>query len=434
MNLSPIPVIVFEDENFGNFFPITLSRPTYDIRSGTRTNLDRIRHHFGGDPAATICRPYLRAAVGDNISDILKSLADSPAGKMILINGSVFISIIDLEFINELKGQEDFVSYIRRDKLLAAVIPSKHIKDLIDAITHLYEKDRAGEIIAASARSPEVNVKSFSYIWEPMLENPEIIKSDFEEYYKDAPSSNGTGDSFVYGTENIRITGKASMDSASVIDSREGPVIIESGVEIKPFCYLEGPAYIGRDCRLVGGKVTGGCSFGPDCRIGGEVENTIMIGFSNKYHEGFLGHAYLGEWVNLGALTTNSDLKNNYTEISVKQNGRVVRTGSIKIGSFMGDHSKTGIGMTLNTGAVIGFSCNLFGGSLLIEREIPSFAWGNDRMRHEYSLEKAIQTADIVCQRRSVIFDDYHRNLFENIFEMSRQQRRNWAQGKRIGN
>ncbi len=395
-------VLVFEDENYNKFYPISISRPTYNILSGSKTNLERISHHFSNFHIFTICRQYLSL-----------SIIEGEFNRVILVNGSAVFRLSDLEFINELKKNDNQTAYIKDGKLIAAVLRSKEIREFKDICQ--------SEIIEGSKRVEEVDIMTFSYIWDPIIENPKLIEQDFDEYFKD--KNNKIANAFVYGKENV-VSDDVSDDFGSIIDARDGPVIIGKGVEIKPFTYLKGPAFIGDGCKLVGGKITGGCSIGSGCRIGGEVENTIIIGNTNKYHEGFIGHSYIGEWVNLGALTTNSDLKNNYSEISVKQNGKVIKTGNIKIGCFIGDHTKTGIGTLLNTGINIGFSCNLFGGGLIMEKEIPSFAWGNDSLRRSFPLNDAIETAKIVLKRRGFLFDGHQ--LFEHIFNESKKQREDW--------
>jgi len=143
-----------------------------------------------------------------------------------------------------------------------------------------------------------------------------------------------------------------------------------------------------------------------------------MLGYCNKYHEGFLGHAFLGEWVNLGAMTTNSDLKNNYAQITVAIGSKVVKTGRIKVGSFIGDHTKTGIGTMLNTGICIGFSCNLYGSGLFTEKRIGSFSWGTPGNLVDYRLEKAIRTARASMSRRGVEFVTIHEKLFSDILQI----------------
>ncbi len=405
-------VIVFEDEHYPKFYPLSLSRPTYNLLCGSKTNLERIKEHFSDFELFTICRPHLSC----------KRIPNGQFNKIIFINGRAVFSRKDLGLINELKKNDESTTYIKDGMLIAAIL--KNIKE---------PKDIPLDIIENSKKIEEVDILTFSYIWDIVLENQKLIEQDFDEYFKDKGFKDKIGDSFVYGKKEIFVSDGGGADFASVIDARGGPIIIGRGVEIKPFTYLEGPVFIGDGCKLVGGKITAGCSLGNGCRVGGEIENTIIIGNTNKYHEGFIGHSYIGEWVNLGALTTNSDLKNNYSEISVKQNGIMTKTGGIKIGCFIGDHTKIGIGTTLNTGINIGFSCNLFGGGLIMEKETPSFTWGNDSLRRIFSLKDAVETAKIVLKRRGILFDNKHYRLFEHIFNESKIQREAWLYQNKNG-
>ena len=149
--------------------------------------------------------------------------------------------------------------------------------------------------------------------------------------------------------------------------------MVGPNVWVQPFTRVEGPCYIGSETQLFRANIRGSVSIGPNCRIGGEVEATIMQGFSNKYHEGFLGHAYIGEWVNLGAITSNSDLRNDYGEVHVPLQGDPVPTGQAKVGCFIGDHTRTGMGSMLNTGTAIGVMCNVLPAGLLLPKHVPSF-------------------------------------------------------------
>jgi UDP-N-acetylglucosamine diphosphorylase/glucosamine-1-phosphate N-acetyltransferase len=175
---------------------------------------------------------------------------------------------------------------------------------------------------------------------------------------------------------------------------------------------------------LVGGRIRSGCSFGPVCRIGGEVEQSIFLGHDNKYHDGFLGHAYVGQWVNLGALTTNSDLKNNYGTVRVEVGGQEIDTGLLKVGSFIGDHVRTGIGTLLNTGISVGFCSNLFGGGMFAQKSIPPFSWGTVGKIDEYQVDQALLTAEQVQRRREVAFSPAQKRLFLELFELSRSVKR----------
>src|SRR5262249_37192887 len=151
--------------------------------------------------------------------------------------------------------------------------------------------------------------------------------------------------------DQLRIDPTAHLDPMVLIDTRSGPVVIDGAAVVSAFSRLEGPCYVGPRTQVLGAKVRGGTTLGPDGRGGGGVEASILQGHSNKYHEGFLGHSYVGEWVNLGAGTHTSDLRNDYGEVSVVVNGQRVATGRTKVGSFLGDHTKTGLGTLLNTGS-----------------------------------------------------------------------------------
>lgn len=424
-------VIIFEDEHSHRFYPISLSRPVYHILAGARTNYDRIRSNFPDCRILNVCRPELSNLFNGCSTADLMDLASRGATKIILINGATIITKNDQEFISSLESESGFFTYTDGEELIAASIPMGSFRDLIDGISQIHTSGESARIIQASGSTHSITIKKISNLWDIVLNNPQMLISDFEEYYEGKPATNAIGDSYLYGKQHMVADKDVVGDFGSVIDARNGPIMMGTGVRIKPFSYIEGPAFIGKGCHLVGGKVTGGCSFGTGCRIGGEVENTIMAGNSNKYHEGFLGHTYLGEWVNLGALTTNSDLKNNYGEISVRQDGKDINTECIKIGSFIGDHTKTGIGITLNTGIVIGFGCNLFGGTLIAEKEIPSFAWGNDTLRHEYALQRSMETARTVMNRRNYEFDENQRQLFGHLFIRTRNLRERWLHAKR---
>ncbi len=202
--------------------------------------------------------------------------------------------------------------------------------------------------------------------------------------------------------ENVWAAPDVQIGPHVVVDARRGPVILDRGVEIEPFTRLDGPVYIGPFTRLVGGKITGGCAFGPGCRIGGEVESSIVEGFSNKVHDGFFGHGFIGEWVNLGALTTNSDLKNNYGPVRVVRRGESVETGSLKVGSYLADHTKTAIGILLPTGSSVGVGSNLLHGGL-VSKSVPPFVWGGAKEYTEHRLEKMLETAKAAIARRQEI-------------------------------
>jgi UDP-N-acetylglucosamine diphosphorylase/glucosamine-1-phosphate N-acetyltransferase len=183
------------------------------------------------------------------------------------------------------------------------------------------------------------------------------------------------------------------------VSIKTGPVFIDSHAQVRPGSFVEGPCYIGPGTVIDGAKVRPGCSFGPECRISGEVDASVFQGYANKCHEGFIGHAFVGEWVNLGALTTNSDLKNTYRPPRTLWQGKTIRMRQLKSGCFIGDHVKTAIGTLINTGTRIGTFANWFEPGLS-PKEIPAFAWGsNERWR----LDRALSCARDMMSRRWVL-------------------------------
>src|SRR5262245_36121825 len=212
----------------------------------------------------------------------------------------------------------------------------------------------------------------------------------------------------------------ARIDPYVVADTTGGPVVIDREAVVSAFTRLEGPCYVGPGTQVHGAKVRAGTCLGPMCRVGGEVEASVLLGYSNKQHEGFLGHAYLGEWVNLGAGAHNSDLRNDYGEVSVRVAGWMVRSGRTKVGCFLGDHTKVGLGALLNTGTSAGAFCQLLSGGGLLPKYMPSFAdvWGG-ALREGDDLEARLETAAKVMRRRGRELSPERRALYEGLHEQT---------------
>ena len=216
----------------------------------------------------------------------------------------------------------------------------------------------------------------------------------------------------------------ARIDPYTVFDTTNGPIILGPNVWVQPFSRIEGPCSIGGESQLFRANLRGCVSIGPNCRIGGEVEAAIVHGHSNKYHEGFLGHAYIGEWVNLGAITSNSDLRNDYGEVFVPLQGDPVPTGQAKVGCFIGDHTRTGMGSMLNTGTAIGVMCNVLPAGILLPKHVPSFtAVSYGRVAPGFPLDKLFETARTVMSRRGKVFGEAEEHLYATLYEQTRLER-----------
>ena len=226
--------------------------------------------------------------------------------------------------------------------------------------------------------------------------------------------------------ENIFVGTGATVKSGTTLDAEKGPIYIDKNVEIFPNVTIEGPVFIGANSKIkIGAKIYEGTSIGEMCKVGGEVEESIIHSYSNKQHDGFLGHAYLGMWVNLGADTNNSDLKNNYGNVKVSINGKEwINSNSTFVGAAIADHFKSAIGTMFNTGTVVGFASNIFYRTFP-PKFIPSFFWGGEKEAVTYVLEKAVDTAIKVMKRRKIEMSIAQRKLFETIFKLTEEERKN---------
>jgi|JI10StandDraft_1071094.scaffolds.fasta_scaffold232098_2 UDP-N-acetylglucosamine diphosphorylase/glucosamine-1-phosphate N-acetyltransferase len=211
-------------------------------------------------------------------------------------------------------------------------------------------------------------------------------------------------------TTRVLIHPEAQVSAHAVIDVRNGPVVIDAGARISAFCLIQGPVYIGQKSQLDSCRISNSI-VGENCRLGGEIADSVIGDFSNKHHDGFLGHSLVGDWVNLGALTTTSDLKNNYGEVRLTYDNQRYETGTIKLGSVIGDYAKTAIGTMLGTGCIVDFAANLFGQTHW-SGHVPAFTWGADE---RYDLNLFARDADRMMQRRGRTVTPALRRLFGDV-------------------
>lgn len=223
--------------------------------------------------------------------------------------------------------------------------------------------------------------------------------------------------------ERIVVGEGAAIGPYAVLDAGPGPILVGRGASVAAHTVVTGPCVIGPGTQLLGGFVSG-TTFGPECRVAGEVETSVWQGYGNKRHHGFLGHSVIGEWVNLGALTTTSDLKNNYGTVRAWVDGAEVDTRSTKVGSIVGAHVKTGIGTLLPTGAVVGTGANLFGGGAFAPKQVASFAWWDGRSTVEHEFGRFLATARVAYSRRGRSLGPAHEDLLRAVFAATAAERR----------
>jgi UDP-N-acetylglucosamine diphosphorylase / glucose-1-phosphate thymidylyltransferase / UDP-N-acetylgalactosamine diphosphorylase / glucosamine-1-phosphate N-acetyltransferase / galactosamine-1-phosphate N-acetyltransferase len=277
----------------------------------------------------------------------------------------------------------------------------------------------AAELLEPGARGPERRIALpgtvLTEVWELIALGPERTRADIDA--AGAAGSAGGGPEILGGAP-LRVGRNVVVEPATVLDLRNGPIWLDDDVTVRAFTRLEGPSYIGRASTLLGGPFTA-VSIGPHCKVHGEMEETVVLGYTNKAHDGFLGHAYLGRWVNLGAMTTNSDLKNNYGSVRLWTPAGERDTGLMKLGCLLGDHVKTGIGTLLNTGTVVGAGSNLYGAAMP-PKYVPAFSWGSGADLAAYDLDRFLAVTDKVMARRGITLSEEERTMLGRAWTLGR--------------
>ncbi|HEU4456005.1 MAG TPA: putative sugar nucleotidyl transferase [Longimicrobium sp.] len=264
----------------------------------------------------------------------------------------------------------------------------------------------------------ELGGKVLGRVWELMTGNAEQVAEDVAALFPDAPEPELPAGAHRFGEHALVLGEGVRVEPGVVFDLTAGPVWLDDGVQVKAFTRMAGPAYVGKQSIVLGGTLEK-FSIGPVCRIRGEFAESVCLGWVNKAHDGHIGHAYLGAWVNLGAETTNSDLKNNYGAVRLWTPDGDADTGQMKIGCFLGDHVKTGIGLLLNTGTVVGAGSNLYG-ALLPPKYVPPFSWGTGEDLTAYRVDKFLEVAEMAMSRRHVALTDGTRRQLEAAWERAR--------------
>lgn len=410
-------ICIFEDLEFSNLEPLVFNRPVYDLLCGTSTLKEKILRSYGNVSYSLHTRPYLKALVEYQNPGIPVNRIDD--NYCLFLNGRI-IAPSNLSEILPLIETEDKV-YVNEETVVAAYLSGERLKKRKSFLNDLFSiSDFEGVPIKI------IDIKCANYIWDLMNLNGNLIKDEAEFFINDSrnnyvnilPPSVHT-----IKPENIFIGKNANVKPGVVLDASNGPIIIDEDIEIFPNAVIVGPSYIGKGSKIKScATIYENVTIGKICKIGGEVEQSVFMPYSNKQHSGFIGHAYIGSWVNLGADTNNSDLKNNYSPVKATIGGQEIETGLQFLGLMMGDHSKSAINTMFNTGTVVGFSCNIFGAGFP-DKYIPSFSWGGAEKMITYDLKKSMETAKVVMARRKVEFTKADEEVFKTVFELTSNER-----------
>ena len=409
-----------------NFYPIALNRPLWELRCGITSLGEKLIAKIGANDVAYFVPDYMAEAYQAKVKHPVNDMSVLNENDVLIVDPLVKSQDPRSLFAQANSGgvptnKKSEVGLDQDGQILYARVTSGDLKGIV--------VNGIGEFLeAAKAKLPNVvcTISRWRYIWELILANAEHITEDFIAAAQSGIEGTVEQPSAIRGSrKDIYISPGAVVHPMVVIDTENGPVYIDEGVQIQPFSRIEGPCYIGKNSILTGANCRAGNSIGPVCRIGGEVEGSIIHGYSNKYHDGFIGHSYIGEWVNLGALTTNSDLKNDYSTVSIMLDGqRSIDTGSTKVGSLIGDHAKTSIGTLLNTGSYIGAMAVIMATGKPLPKFIPSFGWFVEGIVTKgFGKTRLFETAKLVMGRRGCKWSIAEQSMWEAVYAITARQR-----------
>ncbi len=409
-------VAFFEDHAADQFRPLAWLRPVFELVCGQSGVRERVLRFLAPRAWGAFVRPWLAETyVEEYLACQVNATGWLDLSPTLFLNGRWLPELVALRELGP-----DEAAWVD-GTLVAITVHPEEVSRL--------DPRRIPEGLVELARSRrEVAAKGtlLNYPWDLVHHNAEQLEQDFRTRPHGLSKVNLGSQVAVLGKdEDVFIDPAAQIDPFVVIDARSGPVWIEAGAIAQPFTRIEGPCYIGQAAQLFRANVKSGTTIGPVCRVGGEIEESIFHGYSNKYHDGFLGHSYIAPWVNLGALSTNSDLKNDYSAVSVPLWGESISSGSTKVGCFVGDHSKTALCSLFNTGSSVGVMSMILPGGRLLPKHIPSFSriWHGAVEELPDRLDSSLATARTAMGRRGVTLTAAMERLLAKVFELTAGER-----------
>ncbi|MFO7978352.1 MAG: GlmU family protein [Bacteroidales bacterium] len=391
--------ILFGDSTRNNLLPFTYLRPMADVRIGILTIREKWAKYLG-KPLSSLTEPYLSTKF-----PLVKE------DDNVLVNSSFFPNA---DLIREIGMLQPNQTLVQGDVIIALRLKAEDIENLdLDTLEGVFPLETAANPIR------------ITHLWDIVTLNEQTIVDDFHLITKGRKSQSIGKHVRVLGEENVFVEEGAQIEMA-YINASEGPVYIGKNAQVMDGALLRGPVALGEGAKVrMGAKIYGGSSIGPYSKVGGEMSQSVIFGFTNKAHDGFLGHSVIGEWCNLGADTNTSNLKNNYEAIRLwnYQVNSFVSTGLQFCGTFMGDHSKCGINTMFNTGTVVGVNAQVFGAGFM-RNFIPSFTWGSASGFSTVDINKGVDVAKRVYGRRDMEFSKTDESILRYVFDQTLSFRR----------
>ena len=374
---------LLDDAVAGGLMPFALTRPASELRAGALLIRHRWERAFGAPAVGLVVAPHLADFEEPHAPPVVTNTL--PAGA-VLANSRCVVPLAWSSGDADVWLCDGAVAAVRLNRAVSA-----------DELRH--DRLTLEQLRGDGVRTTSVPGRWIGAIWDLITSLGTQLAEDIAHLGPGleclTPDRGG-----VLGGHPVYLEGGATIEPFVVFDASAGPILVRAGATIRSFTRLVGPCAIDGGTTVLGDRVSG-CSIGSGCMIRGEISDTIVIGNANKAHEGFVGHSVLGRWVNLGAGTTTSNLKNTYGSVALATAGGMRDTGQIKLGSFLGDHVKTGIGLRLTTGTVIGAGSSIHGAAMP-PKSVPPFSWGEGAILGCYELDKFLRTAERAMGRRGV--------------------------------
>lgn len=415
-------ILIFEDSFHRDFSPVSILRPVYDIVTGVYSNRERLEKI---NPSKYKISLHCR----NNLVPLL--MAENPGFKIniiekedyLLVNGS---AILNAEFLTyAVKKMKWDTVLMHEGKIICAKISKSKLTYLkhkienrnIDNTLSLKDFDNF-TLVNDAGLIEKYNVVSFHYAWDVIRHFDSVLKYDLNIKSSGRKKASPDARVSVVNLKGIRIAKSANVYPNVVLDADAGIVCIDEDAVIEPFTFIKGPVYIGKNATIKSGaKIYGPCSIGAGSKVTGEISGSVFHANVNKQHDGFIGNSYACPFVNFGADTVTSNLKNNYSKVRVKSGGGQINTGLQFLGTIAGDHAKFGINTMLNTGTITGIFANVAGGGFP-DKKIDSFEWnilGSEPVK--YKLEEALATAKIVMGRRHIEMSKEYEELVREVYK-----------------
>jgi UDP-N-acetylglucosamine diphosphorylase/glucosamine-1-phosphate N-acetyltransferase len=389
-------IILFDDITWNNLLPLTFTRPVSEIRIGILTIKEK-------------WEKWAKASVSYETQDHLRNKFKKNVSSK---SDNIFIN-------SKIVPDKNFVAAVKKLKAGSALKQNN-----IMLACNVGKKDSYTSALTNATEYKE-QLLCINNVWDIFSKNGEALNSDFKLLTAGRKSARLSSTNKVVGNKKQIFIEKGAVVEASILSTKNGPIYIGKDAEVMEGSVVRGPFALGEHSALkLSTKIYGPTTIGPHSKVGGEVNNSVIFGYSNKAHDGFLGNSVIGEWCNLGADTNNSNLKNNYGNVKLYnyKSRKNEDSGLQFCGLIMADHSKSGINTMFNTGTVVGVGANIFGGGFP-PTHIPSFSWGGAEGFETYKLDKMFETTQRVFDRRGLKLESEDKDILSHIFNETKEQR-----------